>query len=260
VRAVVVDPERFAARLAAIGGVFAVCLGGSRARGEERPDSDWDFGLYYRGGIDTATVREIGLTGEVVEPGAWGRLMNGGAWLMVEGERVDLLYRDLATVEHWLAEAEAGRFQIDHVPGYLAGAPTYLLVGELALNRVLTGTLPKPTFPQSLRESAPRRWYSEAAFSLLYAEAHAARGDATACVGAMARSVLAVAHARLAERGAWVLNEKGLAAQAGLDDAWREFRLNSRDPETLSDAVGRLRERLGLARPISLKLDEPVRL
>ena len=35
-------------RLAEVGGVVAVMLGGSRARGTHRADSDVDLGLYYR--------------------------------------------------------------------------------------------------------------------------------------------------------------------------------------------------------------------
>ena len=77
-------------RVARVPGVKAVTLGGSRARGMARPDSDWDFGLYYRGSIDTDAIRELGYPGQVVEPGEWGRIVNGGAWLEVDGERVDL--------------------------------------------------------------------------------------------------------------------------------------------------------------------------
>jgi predicted nucleotidyltransferase len=35
----------------------AVNLGGSRARGDFRPDSDWDFAVYYRGEIDPRRPR-----------------------------------------------------------------------------------------------------------------------------------------------------------------------------------------------------------
>ena len=33
--------------LVALPGVVAVALGGSRVRGTHRPDSDWDFAIYY---------------------------------------------------------------------------------------------------------------------------------------------------------------------------------------------------------------------
>lgn len=36
-------------RLAALPTVQAVALGGSRAQGTHRPDSDWDLAVYYRG-------------------------------------------------------------------------------------------------------------------------------------------------------------------------------------------------------------------
>lgn len=37
--------EAMAGRLAQVPGLSAVMLGGSRARGEHRPGSDWDLGL-----------------------------------------------------------------------------------------------------------------------------------------------------------------------------------------------------------------------
>lgn len=71
--------ERLAVVLSRIPGVVAVTLGGYRARGRELADSDWDFGLYYRGRIEANDVRALGFEGKVVEPGEWGRLVNGGA-------------------------------------------------------------------------------------------------------------------------------------------------------------------------------------
>ncbi|MGI8553713.1 MAG: nucleotidyltransferase domain-containing protein [Dehalococcoidia bacterium] len=41
--------ERLAERLGRIDGIVAVALGGSLARGEGRPDSDIDLGIYFRG-------------------------------------------------------------------------------------------------------------------------------------------------------------------------------------------------------------------
>jgi predicted nucleotidyltransferase len=246
-------------RIARFPGVKAVTLGGSRARGMARPDSDWDFGLYYRGEIDTEAIRALGYPGHVTEPGAWGRIVNGGAWLEVERERVDLLYRDLDVVEHWLAESDAGRFEIDRVGGHVAGLPTYTLAGELALGTVLRGALPHPSFSIALRRAAPPVWEGDAAFSLLVAEQHAARGDAAACAGLLARAVLAMAHARLAARGTWALNEKGLVTQAGLEDAAEILTTVGWAPPRLQESAAKVRRLLRLDRPHDLQFDLVVR-
>jgi predicted nucleotidyltransferase len=205
--------------LARIPGVVGVVLGGSRAQGTSRPDSDWDFGLYYRGRIDANDVWALGFEGHVVEAGAWGRLVNGGAWLRVEGERVDLLHRDLDFVEHWVEEARSGRFEIDRVYGFRVGMPTYVLAGELAIGKVLHGRLPRPSFPAELRRMAPPRWMDLAAFSTNVALNTARRGDTVHCAGLLAQAAMAAAHARLVQRGEWALNEKGIVARAGLAEA-----------------------------------------
>jgi len=52
--------EHLAARLAAIPGVVAVTLGGSRATNTAVAGSDWDFGLYYQGRLDPADILALG--------------------------------------------------------------------------------------------------------------------------------------------------------------------------------------------------------
>jgi hypothetical protein len=242
-----------------VAGVKAVTLGGSRARGMARPDSDWDFGLYYRGGIDTEAIRALGYPGQVVEPGEWGRIVNGGAWLEVDGERVDLLYRNLDEVEHWVAEANAGRFEIDRVGGHVAGLPTYILAGELELGTVLRGSLFRPSFSAALRRAAPPIWDGDAAFSLAIAEGMAARGDAVTVAGLLARAAISSAHARLAARGAWALNEKGIIARAGLDEAADVLTAVGWTTSRLQASVARMREVLRLERPVDLQFDTVVR-
>jgi hypothetical protein len=211
--------REIAGRLARIPGVEAVTLGGSRATGTASADSDWDFGLYYRRPLDPADVTALGWPGQVFAPGDWGRIVNGGAWLEVDGVAVDLIYRDLAQVEHWTAEAEAGRFEIQREVGYAAGIPTYVLAGELAIGEVLSGELPRPAFPERLRETAPPTWYNLAAGALRTGGVHAGRGDPVAALANLTQAVLATAHGRLAAAGHWVLNEKRLVAKADLDPA-----------------------------------------
>ena len=135
--------REIAERLASIPGVVAVTLGGSRATGSEVEDSDWDFGLYYRNNLSPHDVASLGWPGQVFAPGDWGRIVNGGAWLEIDGVKVDLIYRNLDEVLHWTAEAEQGRFEIQREVGYVAGISTYVLAGELALCEVLAGEQPR---------------------------------------------------------------------------------------------------------------------
>ena len=218
-----------ASRLAEIPGVVAVTLGGSRATGTHGDDSDWDFGLYYRGTIDPDDVRALGLPGQVFAPGEWGRLVNGGAWLRVDGVAVDLIYRDLDEVLAWTAQAEQGRFEIHREVGYVAGIATYVLAGELALAEVLHGELPRPSFPAPLQRAAPKRWYRLAAGALAVGRVHAGRGDRIAAVANFTQAVLATAQGRLAAAGSWALNEKRLVERAELGAA--QGVLDCVDPE-----------------------------
>ncbi|HEX2415233.1 MAG TPA: nucleotidyltransferase domain-containing protein [Thermoleophilaceae bacterium] len=210
-----------AGEVAALPGVVAVVLGGSRATGTHRPDSDWDLGVYYRGGrrpLEPADVRRLGHAGYVSELGEWGPIVNGGAWLTIDDTPVDILFRDLDTVESWMREAEEGRFEVLSQNGHLVGAPTYLPVGELAISRPIAGELPSPRFAEPLAVTATRRWEGRAAVALMFADSHAAAGDAVCCAGMLAGAVLCTAHARVAARREWVLNEKRLVQRAGLDE------------------------------------------
>ena len=209
--------EFIATRLAAIPGVVAVTLGGSRATHTAVEGSDWDFGLYYQGRLDPADVQALGWPGRVFAPGEWGRIVNGGAWLTIDGTKVDLIYRDLDEVLRWTAAAEDGQFEIQREVGYVAGLATYVLAGELAVGRVLTGELPRPHFPPKLQQTAPAAWSRLAAGALHFAEVHADRQDRAACLANLCQAVLAVAQGRLAAAGEWILNEKRLVQRAGLD-------------------------------------------
>lgn len=152
--------------------------------------------------------------------GQWGGgVFNSGAWLRVNGRQVDVHYRDLDDVEHRLAEARQGRFGVELLMFHLAGIPTYLVVGELAENRVLSGALPRPEYPAALRESASRRWSAMAQQTLAYAQkAHAPRGHLAETAGSIAVAGAQAAHGVLAAQGEWPSNEKRLLDRANLRD------------------------------------------
>jgi hypothetical protein len=172
--------------------------------------------------------------------------MNGGASLTVEGRRVDVVYRDRDAVEHWVAEASAGRFEIDAVDGWVAGLPTYVLVAELARGEALVGELPRPEFPDALRESATRRWRDTAARVLAISGALAPRGDVAGCAGLLAKAAVAAAQARLAKRGEWAVSEGGIVRRAGLGRAEAILAATGDRPLDLERAVFRMRVALGL--------------
>ncbi|GAB2838534.1 nucleotidyltransferase domain-containing protein [Streptomyces deserti] len=237
-------------RLAALPAVVAVTLGGSRAQGTERPDSDWDLAIYYRGAFDPGDLRAVGWQGEVCEIGGWGGgVFNGGAWLTIEDRRVDVHYRDLDVVEHELSEAEQGRFRIEPLMFHLAGIPSYLVVAELAINRVLRGELPRlAAYPQALRRTAPGRWHGMAAATLAYAKAgHAPKAALTQVAGAIALAATQTAHAVVAARGEWVTNEKGLVERAGLGEVDAITGNLTPDPDVLARAVAETETLLGRA-------------
>ena len=70
--------EHLAVQLAAIPGVVAVTLGGSRATETAVEASDWDLGLYYRDRLDPADVTAFGWPGRVFAPGDWGASSTAG--------------------------------------------------------------------------------------------------------------------------------------------------------------------------------------
>jgi hypothetical protein len=237
------DDQAFVAhvtdRLGSLPGVKAVALGGSRATGTHRPDSDWDFAAYYRGGFSPESLRALGWPGEVSEVGGWGGgVFNGGAWLQIGARRIDVHYRDLDDVEHQLSEARQGRFGIERLMFHLAGIPTYLVVAELAVNQVLHGELPRPTYPEALRRHAPEQWWGTAQLTLSYARAaHAEHGHLTDCAGAIATAACQTAHAVMAARGQWVTNEKKLLDRAGLRSIDRVLAKLAPDPQVLTTAI-----------------------
>jgi hypothetical protein len=173
----------------------------------------------------------------VFRPFEWGQVMYGGATFDVDGRHFDIHYRNLDVVEHWTDEARRGHFEVHILGFHLAGIPTYMLAGEVATNRALWGELDPVGFPDALQASAPGRWLARASDELAYAQYWARTENPVSCSGALARAVLQCAHARLAHRRTWALNEKRMVQWAGLTDLYDVFSSLGRDQDDLARAI-----------------------
>ncbi len=218
--------------LVAVPGVLGVMLGGSRARGDHRPDSDVDLGLYYRPPLDTAELRDLArrvataradqdVEPDVTEPGGWGPWVDGGGWLVIEGVPVDWIYRDLDRVQRSAQQALRGEFDFHAQVGHPLGVPDFAYAGEVALGVVLADPTGEVTglqdrlepYPPPLRRSVLAR-LDEARFLLGALPKSVGRSDTTYVAGCLFRVIMLGAHAVHAQAGRWVVNEKGLVAAA----------------------------------------------
>ncbi|MFD7582108.1 nucleotidyltransferase domain-containing protein [Kitasatospora sp. NPDC059817] len=209
-------------RLAEVPGVVGVMLGGSRARGEHRPDSDWDLGVYYRGGLDLAALRALaGPEVEVAGPGGWGPWVNGGAWLQADGGAVDWILRDMDRVEQVWTDCREGRYEVGVQAGHPLGFWSPCYAGEVALGQVLADPAREltdlqqkaATYPEPLREALTAGAW-EAEFLVTAAAKGAARADTLYVSLCLSRAVGVLVQAMFAEDRRWCLNEKGALAVA----------------------------------------------
>ena len=233
--AVLADSELLwvADSLVEVPGVAGVMLGGSRARGAEHPDSDVDLGLYYRHPLDLGRLQQLAETvGEarsgsgppsLTQPGAWGRWVDGGGWLTIDGMSVDWIYRDLDRVQRSCTTAQEGSVRFHFQVGHPLGVPDVAYAGEVALGVVLADPSGELTALKDQLASYPPKlaqagvgWIDEAWFLLGALEKSATRGDVAFVAGSLFRVIGLCAHALHARAGRWVISEKGLIDAAGL--------------------------------------------
>lgn len=210
-------------------GIRAIALGGSRARGEATAQSDYDLGLYYEADhpIDIGRLAKAAMlladaaSSSVTAIGEWGPWINGGAWLTVEGKRVDLLYRELGKVRDVIEACRAGRIERVYQPGHPHAFVSAIYMGEVALCRVLWDPenvlaglkrLCDP-YPPALGDALVRSFLWEARFALENAAHGRGRDDPAYVAGCAFRAVACLCQTLFARNGVYLLNEKG-AVQA----------------------------------------------
>ena len=225
-------------------------LGGSYARGRAQPGSDIDLGIFYSEAspFSIESVRELaGAVNDTAGPVVtdfygWGPWVNGGAWLTVDGQRVDFIYRSLEQVERVIAEAEAGRYEVHYLQqppfGFFSG--TYL--GEIAVcvpvfdpERLLDMLKRRVAeYPEALRRRVVQDYLFMAEFTLTaFARKFASRGDSYGTAACLTRAVNELVMVLFALNRKYLVNDKtALAEVAEFEGAPREF--GSRVQKTLA--------------------------
>lgn len=217
--------ERVSERLAALGGIEAVLLIGSWARGEGRLNSDLDLGIYYDPArppmLDAlrALARELDdlQTSETMSNfGDWGPWHNGGGSLQIEGLRVDWHYRDLSLARRLVAEAQDGLTHCHVQPGHPHGFHTHSVIGEIHESRVLedrhghlTALKAKTTpYPPRLKQTLTESLW-EAEYSLEASRRSAARGEVFYVSGCLFRCAAILVQVLFAFNEQYFTHEKG---------------------------------------------------
>jgi predicted nucleotidyltransferase len=227
--------ERLADALMEVGGVRAVALGGSRARGTARADSDLDVGLYVRDAVplDLPALRAVAARFDprpervVTGRGEWGPWVDGGAWLRVEGQPVDLLYRSLDLLERWVAASARGERAWDYAQQPPFGFHAHVLLGELAACVPLRdpgGELAAlkarvGTYPEALRAALLQDFLWHAEFALYHGRKLARRGDLYAALGCLTRASACLVQALHAEARRPFVSDAGALDALAPEDA-----------------------------------------
>jgi predicted nucleotidyltransferase len=224
-----IEPLRIArevaARLAEIPGVVAVALGGSRARGAD-DNSDVDLGIYYRASNPPPVERLRSLAreihrgdspAEVTGLGEWGPWVNGGAWLQVQGRKVDWLYRDIDRVMRVIEECLRGVVTCDYYLGHPHGFHNHIYLAEVYYCHPLQDHLAVldrlkerlRIYPSAMKTALMTKFLYEARFMLELARPGSVRCDVFHVSGCLFRCAAALVQVLFALNEMYFMNEKG---------------------------------------------------
>jgi len=232
--------EELRVALGAVANIEAIALGGSHARGTERPSSDLDIGLYYREAapFDIADIARIARAfasgGEPTVTGfyEWGPFVNGGAWIHNPVCKIDFLYRNLDQLAREVAEAKAGRWShsFDQQPPF--GFRSVTTLGEIHCCKPLCdpadvlGALKMEVmdFPPALKSKIVQDVLWAAEFAFVHADNFARSGDVPNAVACMTRIFHYLVQALFAINEVYFMNDKrALTEIAKLPRAPQDF-------------------------------------
>ncbi|MGG4091895.1 nucleotidyltransferase domain-containing protein [Paenibacillus lautus] len=221
--------QRITEELREVPGVIGVVLGGSRAKGTAKPDSDIDIGIYYdeSQGFKVENIARVAQKlddehrdGIITSLGEWGAWVNGGGWLVIEGYHVDFLFRDVHRVSGIIDDCSAGLVSAHYQTGHPHAYLNVMYMGELAICRILSDsdnriqTLKAKTvpYPKTLKDAMVGFFTFEASFSLMFADKTAASDDITYVTGHCFRCISCLNQVLFAKNELYCINEKRAVA------------------------------------------------
>ncbi|WP_127593472.1 nucleotidyltransferase domain-containing protein [Paenibacillus lautus] len=221
--------QRITEELREVPGVIGVVLGGSRAKGTAKPDSDIDIGIYYdeSQGFNVENIARVAQKldddhrdGIITSLGEWGAWVNGGGWLVIEGYHVDFLFRDINRVSSIIDDCSAGLVSAHYQTGHPHAYLNVMYMGELAIcrilsdsdNRILTLKAKTAPYPKALKDAMVGFFTFEASFSLMLADKTAASDDITYVTGHCFRCISCLNQVLFAKNELYCINEKRAVA------------------------------------------------
>ena len=218
------------ANLTTIPGVRAVVLGGSYARATYHAASDLDVGIYYSEAAPFA-IREIEHLAQslalqpptVTDFYAWGRWVNGGAWIHTAAGKLDFLYRNLDQVQRTIDESAGGAWSHDYdqQPAFGFYSVIYLAETRICLplydpDGLIVGLKQAVAqYPPRLKQRILSDSLWSAEFTLLHARGFATAGDVYAATGCLGRAAASLTQALYALNETYFINDKKAMAELG---------------------------------------------
>jgi predicted nucleotidyltransferase len=195
--------QKIVDKLKQVEGLQAIVLGGSWASGTQRQDSDIDLGLYYSEStpLDVDHIKKIAFAlNDIANPvvtdlGGWGRWVNGGAWLTIQGQRVDFLYKNIDFISTIIDECNRGEMQWDYFQQPPYGFYSYIYCAETQMSKILydpVGAIQKlqskvTHYPQALKYKIINGFVWDAEFTLHVAKKSAKRDEVYFVAGCLTR-------------------------------------------------------------------------
>lgn len=206
-------------------GIKGIVLGGSRAKGTHRKDSDIDIGIYYslEDGFNIEELNNIAtkLDDEnreslIVNLGEWGNWVNAGGWLKVDGYEVDFIFRDINRVEKVIDDCLKGKINTNYQTGHPHGFLNLMYMGEIDICKIVVDneniikklkSKARP-YPEKIRDTIYYYFLFETKFSLEFIKKNIYNEDIYYIAGHLFRMISSINQILFAINGEYCINEK----------------------------------------------------